>query len=89
MTSSEEDSEPELLLRSEFTETNVQLSPDRSWVAHQYNESGQPKIHVQRFRKVDDGRLKVSNAGGVFPLWLGDGQKLFYLAAGPALLIYI
>ena len=33
--------------------------------------------------------MKVSNAGGVFPLWLGNGQKLFYLAAGPALLTYI
>ena len=86
----EEGSEPEWLLRSEFSERNAELSPNGRWMAYQSNESGQTEIYVRPFPNVEDGRWQVSNASGIYPLWSRDGRELFYLegpAAAPRLMV--
>jgi serine/threonine-protein kinase len=69
----------EALIRTPFTESNPEISPDGRYLAYQSNESGPFEIYVRPFPKVNDGRWQVSTAGGTSPLWAKDGRELFYL----------
>jgi hypothetical protein len=48
-------------------------------VAYQSDESGHNEIYVDHFPEPR-GKLRISAAGGTFPQWRGDGQKLFYIS---------
>jgi eukaryotic-like serine/threonine-protein kinase len=63
----------------------VAMSPDGRWLAYSSIESGLPEIYVVPFRTAPDGtpsiaggKWLVSNGGGVFPFWRGDGKELFF-----------
>ncbi len=63
----------------------VAMSPDGRWLAYSSNESSLPEIYVVPFRTAADatpsiagGKWQVSNGGGTFPLWRGDGKELFF-----------
>ena len=75
---------PRPLLNGPYIERNAELSPNGRWMAYQSSESGRFEIYVRPFPNVDDDRVQVSNAGGLYPLWSRDGRELFYLepAAG-------
>ena len=53
------------------------FSPDGRWVAYSSNESGTYEIYVRPFPAAG-GRWQVSDGGGRFPRWSGDGKELFY-----------
>ena len=72
----------EVLLRTEFTERNPEISPDGNWLAYQSTASGQYEVYVRPFPDVDSGPWQVSTEGGLKPLWAPDGRELFYLAPG-------
>jgi serine/threonine protein kinase len=55
------------------------LSPDGKWLAYMSVESGRPEVYVAPFGQ-GSGKWLVSNAGGHFPLWRGDGRELFYIS---------
>ncbi|MBY0491811.1 MAG: protein kinase [Gemmatimonadaceae bacterium] len=61
-------------------ELNPAMSPDGRWVAYQSDESGVNEIYV-----LDtDGRgprLRVSEHGGVEPVWYPDGRRLLFRAS--------
>ncbi len=69
----------EPLLQEEFYTINGRLSPDGRLIAFLSNESGDDEIWLAPVRQMDN-RVQVSNAGGNYPLWRGDGRELFYLA---------
>jgi Tol biopolymer transport system component len=70
---------PERLLKSAFRDTEAFLSPDGKWLAWVSNSSGSDEIYVRAF--PDNGGLwKISNNGGINPIWSRDGRELLYEA---------
>ena len=53
------------------------LSPDGHWFAYTANEDGTDEIIVRRFPS-GEGRWPISNGGGAFAAWSGDGSELIY-----------
>ena len=72
------DSSTETLLSTEFNERNAVISPNGVWVAFQSDESGLDEVYVRPFPDVESGKLQVSTAGGVDPVWSPDGRELFF-----------
>ncbi len=73
-----EDKKPIPFLRSEFNETQGQISPDSRWMAYTADDSGQREVYVRPFPTAD-GIWRISNAGGQQPRWRGDGKELFFV----------
>ncbi len=69
---------PFAFVRTPFTESQGQISPDGHWLAYVSDESGQFEVYVRPFPS-GNGRWLVSNAGGRDPRWRRDGKELFYL----------
>ena len=69
--------EPEPYLASEFMDRDPVFSPNGRWVAYASNESGTYEIYIRPFPAAG-GRWQVSDGGGRFPRWSGDGTELFY-----------
>lgn len=69
--------QPELFLRTPFTEWGPVFSPDGRWLAYASNESGNFEIYVQPF-PAGGARWLVSSGGGSFPAWSRTKPELFY-----------
>jgi serine/threonine protein kinase/Tol biopolymer transport system component len=67
------------LVNTPFIDSHAQVSPDGRWVAYFSNETGQPEVYVQPL-SGGSGKWQVSNGGGIFPRWRGDGRELFYMS---------
>jgi serine/threonine-protein kinase len=78
----------EMLLETQFSEANGELSPDGEWLTYQSNESGQDEIYLRPFPDVDSSRRQVSTGGGSRPLWSRDGSELFYYV-GPGTIMAV
>ena len=74
------------LVKTAFSESNGDISPDGRWLAYQSNESGTLEILVRPFPDVNDGRWQVSSSGGVRPVWSRNSRELFYLTLTGALM---
>ncbi|MBV9339295.1 MAG: serine/threonine-protein kinase [Acidobacteria bacterium] len=70
-----------VFLRGPGNQTNGLISPDGKWVAYASDESGSWEIYVTTFPTAA-GKWQVSRGGGIEPRWRGDGNEIFYLAAG-------
>ena len=77
---------PELLLSTEFSDRNAEVSPDGRLVAYESNALGRYDIYVRPFPNVEAGRWLVSKDGGSRPLWSPDGRELFYLSPSASLM---
>jgi Tol biopolymer transport system component len=66
-------------LKTPFTETGGQFSPDGRWVAYQSNESGPFEIYVQPY-PAGTAKWQISANGGTMPRWRPDGKELFFIA---------
>jgi serine/threonine-protein kinase len=53
------------------------FSPDGRWLAYFSSESGSPQIYVQPFPKTGV-KHRMTQQGGIHPLWSPDGKELFY-----------
>ncbi len=73
-----EDKKPIPFLRSEFNETQGQISPDGRWMAYTADDSGQHEVYVRPFPTAE-GIWRISTAGGQQPRWRGDGKELFFV----------
>jgi len=71
------DSDPELLLHTEFDEHSATFSPDGRWIAYVSNESGRDEVYVRTFPELQN-QTPISTQGGTEPLWSRDGAELFY-----------
>jgi Tol biopolymer transport system component/tRNA A-37 threonylcarbamoyl transferase component Bud32 len=73
------DGSPELVLKTESSLRQPQMSPDGRWLAYMSDESGRYEVYVEPFRRPGQ-RVRVSPDGGRQPKWRGDGKELFYLS---------
>jgi eukaryotic-like serine/threonine-protein kinase len=62
-------------------ETAARVSPDGRWVAYTSDASGQPEVYLDSYPRPVR-RVKVSEGGGLHPVWRGDGRELYYWSDG-------
>ena len=74
------DRTPVPLLRTEFNDEQVSISPDGRWFAYTSNESGREEVYVQLFPPAG-AKWQISTGGGGDGRWQADGKELFYIAA--------
>ena len=72
-------------LASPFSESAATFSPDDAWIAYVSDESGRDEVYVERF-PTHASRRQISNGGGTFPQWSGDGKELAFAAPGGMLM---
>ncbi len=72
--------QPTWFLKTPFNEGQARISPDGKYVLYTSDESGRREIYIQTFPKPGNKR-RISNEGGFWPRWRGDGKELFYIAA--------
>ncbi len=65
------------LLDTPYHRQGFRLSPDGQWVAYTSNESGDFEVYVASFPSFAEKR-RVSQGGGMWPLWRKDGKELLY-----------
>jgi serine/threonine-protein kinase len=73
-----EPQEPEVFLRTPFNELFPQISTDGTWIAYVSDETGQDEVYVRPL-SGNGGQVKVSQNGGLWPMWSPDGAELIYL----------
>ena len=73
------------VLQTEANEAAATLSPDGRWLAYSSDETGRYEVYVQSF-PGGGGIRQVSTAGGMGPLWRGDGKELYFHAPDGKLL---
>jgi serine/threonine-protein kinase len=74
------------LIQGPFIDRNAEVSRDGQWLAYEATDSGRPEVFVRPFPDVNKEKIQVSTAGGSQPLWAKNGDELFYVAAGGALM---
>jgi hypothetical protein len=73
----EEDSEPELKLRTEFKEHFSAFSPDGQWMAYMSSREGRSQVYVRPYPAMDKP-IPISYGLGEEPIWSQKGDELFY-----------
>jgi serine/threonine-protein kinase len=69
--------ESQLFLKTSTGNTFEAFSPDGRWLAFGDAQGGNYEVYVRAF--PDNGtQVKISNAGGVWPVWSRHGPELFY-----------
>lgn len=58
-------------------QTAPRFSPDGRWLIYTSDESGKREIYVRAY-PGPGAKLKISNDGGVEPLWSRNGREVFY-----------
>ena len=58
-------------------ETAARVSPDGRWVAYTSTSSGRAEVYLDAYPRSRQ-RVKISFAGGMHPVWRGDGRELYY-----------
>jgi Tol biopolymer transport system component len=58
---------------------SVRLSPDLRWLAYDMNESGRSEVYVVSFPS-GQGKVQISNNGGIAPKWARGGKEILYNA---------
>ena len=53
------------------------MSPDGKWMAYASNETGRYEVWIEPFPQTG-ARYQVTRGGGSHPLWLPDGQSLYF-----------
>jgi Tol biopolymer transport system component len=53
------------------------MSPDGKWMAYASNETGRYEVWIEPFPQTG-ARHQVTRGGGSHPLWLPDGQSLYF-----------
>jgi serine/threonine-protein kinase len=74
---------PVRFLINQYQESDARFSPDGRWIAYQSNESGRMEVYVRPFSPSAsvEGKVQISNNGGVWPVWSPNGRELLYQAA--------
>ena len=58
-------------------ETGARVSSDGRWIAYTSDESGQQEVYLDSYPR-SGRRVRVSQRGGIDPVWRGDGRELYY-----------
>jgi hypothetical protein len=73
------DRQPIPIATAPANEEQERFSPDGRWIAYTSDETGRREVYVQPFPPTG-ARWQLSEVGGSYPKWRGDGAELFYLA---------
>jgi serine/threonine-protein kinase len=65
------------LLSMPFDERHPALSPDGKWIAYDSVEAGAVEVYVRPFPGLG-GKFRVSNGGGMHPIWFRNSRELLY-----------
>jgi Tol biopolymer transport system component len=71
--------EPQVFLKTRFSEAAAQFSADGDYVAYVSDESGTNEVYVRDFPKGAN-KWQVSVDGGIAPRWRRDGKEIVYVA---------
>jgi len=72
--------DPYVILRPPTDRASIysySISPDSRWLAYVSDESGANDVYITSFPD-GKGKWQVSQGGGAYPVWSGDGKELFY-----------
>ncbi len=72
------DTVPVPIVATPAQERNPALSPNGRWLAYTSDESGADEVYVVPFPSAGDAKWRISNSGGIEPLWAHSGRELFY-----------
>lgn len=78
------DKKPSPVVQSASPQARIfqfRLSPDGRWLAYTSTETGREETYVTHFPS-GSGKWQVSQNGGLFPLWRGDGKELYFMGFG-------
>ena len=78
-----------VLLKTQFNEKAVTVSPDGRWIAYESDESGHDEVFVRPWPDIDGGRWQISNNGGASPVWASDGAVLYYVEPASNILMSV
>jgi Tol biopolymer transport system component len=67
----------EPFLSTPFDQRHPALSPDGKWIAYDSLEAGAVEVYVRPF-PGPGGKWRVSNGGGMHPLWFRNSRELLY-----------
>ena len=68
---------PSVFLATPYAEVLPMFSPDGHWIAYASNETGQWEIYVRPYPGPGE-KVRVSNGGGMFPIWSRSKQELLF-----------
>ena len=74
-----EDRKPVAVAQTGSVSQDARFSPDGRWIAYASNESGKFQVYVIPSSRTE-GKMQISSAGGLQPVWRRDGKELFYLS---------
>jgi len=66
-------------LNTNANEGQARFSPDGKWVAYASDVGGSYEIYLSPFNNTDIVK-PVSSGGGIHPVWLENGDELYYLS---------
>jgi len=70
------------IVDNQFSSITGRFSPDGRWILYSSNESGKTEVSARPFDSSTGtigGPVVVTNDGGRYPLWRGDGKEIFYM----------
>jgi serine/threonine-protein kinase len=70
------------ILQTGYNEYYPALSPDGRWLAYVSDESNQVEVYLRPLQG-GGGKVRVSQDGGLEPVWSRNGKELFYRSLGP------
>jgi Tol biopolymer transport system component len=74
------------VVATSYSELAPAVSPDGTWLAYTSDATGTMEVYLQSLTPGDPVRVRVSNSGGRDAQWSANGQELFYLGAGKAIM---
>ncbi len=70
------------IVDNQFSSITGKFSPDGRWILYSSNESGKTEVAVRSFDAATGAvgsPIFVTNDGGRYPLWRGDGKEIYYM----------
>jgi eukaryotic-like serine/threonine-protein kinase len=65
-----------------FDQRHPAISPDGKWIAYDSLETGVVEVYVQPYPSLS-GNWRVSNGGGLRPIWFRNSRELLYHNPSP------
>jgi hypothetical protein len=74
------DRQPKEFIQTPFNDGSPMFSPNGRWIAYTTDKDG-GGVYVRSF-PAGDREWRISQEGGAYPQWSGDGKELFFIVNG-------